>query len=78
MDIVVQVHRNILVVDSRLIAQDLGIKHKNFLETLNKYLSEIEEDWGRVAFETRVVKLPQGGSYKETWALLSEEQATLL
>ena len=78
MDIVVHVHRNVLVVDSRLIAQDLGIKHKNFLETLNKYLSEIEEDWGRVAFETRVVKLPQGGSYKETWALLSEEQATLL
>lgn len=78
MNIVVQVHENVLVVDSRLIAQDLDIKHKNFLETLNKYLPEIEEDWGRVAFETRLAKRPQGGSYKEKWALLSEEQATLL
>ena len=37
----------VLVVDSRLIAQELGIKHKNFLATLNKYIDEIEEDWGQ-------------------------------
>lgn len=27
----------LLVVDSRLIAEELGIQHKNFLATLDKY-----------------------------------------
>ena len=68
----------LLVVDSRLIAEDLGIQHKNFLATLDKYLEEIEEDWGAVAFETREFKTSQGNVSTERVAFLTEPQATLL
>ena len=68
----------ILVVDSRLIAQELGIQHKNFLATLSKYIDEIEEDWGQVAFETETVINSVGASNPVKFALLTEQQATLL
>ena len=71
-------HGEILVVDSRLIALELGIKHKNFLATLDKYLGEVEADWGQVAFETETVKNSVGASNTAKYALLTEPQATLL
>ena len=71
-------YQGVLVVDSRLIAQELGIKHKNFLATLNKYIYEIEEDWGQVTFETETVKNSVGASNCIKYALLNEQQATLL
>lgn len=67
-----------LVIDSRIIAANLDIEHKNLLATLDKYLNQIESKFGAVAFETRVVKRPQGGSYKEKWAWLNEQQATFV
>lgn len=67
-----------LVVDSRLIAEKLGIKHKNLLETLETYLTKIEEAFGAVAFETREFKTKQGNTSSERWAWLTEDQATLL
>ncbi|BAY23918.1 2OG-Fe(II) oxygenase [Calothrix sp. NIES-2100] len=71
-------HSGVLVVDSRLIAEDLGIQHKNFLATLDKYIDEIEEDWGQVAFETETVTNSVGASNSVKYALLTEPQATLL
>ncbi|MBW4674711.1 MAG: Rha family transcriptional regulator [Desmonostoc geniculatum HA4340-LM1] len=68
----------VLVVDSRLIAQELGIQHKNFLATLDKYIGEIEKDWGQVAFETETVTNSVGASNSVKYALLTEQQATLL
>ncbi|MFB2769811.1 Rha family transcriptional regulator [Pelatocladus sp. BLCC-F211] len=67
----------LLVVDSRLIAEELGIQHKNFLATLDKYIEEIEEDWGQVAFETETVET-SGGKQSQRVAFLTEPQATLL
>lgn len=68
--------RGKLVVDSRLIAQALGIQHKNFLTNIEKYEEEaVSEGFLPLAFETRMVKLPQGGSYEERWAWLDEEWA---
>lgn len=32
-----------LVVDSRLIADELGIEHRAFMQTIKKYLTEIQE-----------------------------------
>jgi phage regulator Rha-like protein len=63
-----------LVIDSRLIAQDLGVQHKNFLETLDKYQNLIEESFGIIAFETR--KSERGRS--ERVAYLNEDQATFV
>jgi phage regulator Rha-like protein len=61
-----------LVVDSRLVAADLGIKHKNFLETIRKYQKDLEE-FGRVAFETAV---ESKSNNPEVFCWLTEEQAT--
>lgn len=68
-----------LVVDSRLVAEALGIQHKNFLATIDKYRQDTEsEGFTPIAFEVRKVKLPQGGSYKERWAWLTETQLKTL
>ena len=67
-----------VVVDSRLIARELGIKHKNFLATIDKYREEIEEDWGQFAFKTETVTNSVGASNTAKYALLTEPQATLL
>lgn len=65
-----------LVVDSRLVAEALGIQHKNFLAMIEKHRQEAESDgFAPLAFETRMVKLPQGGSYKERWTWLDEKWA---
>lgn len=68
-----------LVVDSRLVAEALGIQHKNFLATIEKYRQEAEsEGFTPLIFKTRLVKLPQGGSYQERWVWLNEEWANYL
>jgi phage regulator Rha-like protein len=71
-------HNNVLVVDSRLIAERLAIKPKNFLATIEKYQSQIESSFGAVAFQTREFKTRQGNSSVERFAWLSEDQATFL
>ncbi len=64
---------NELRVDSRLIAEHLGIKHNNFVETLNKYQSELNE-LGSLPFQTETRKRQIGG-VKVKYALLNEDQA---
>jgi anti-repressor protein len=71
-------HNDVLVVDSRLIADRLAIKHKNFLATIEKYVSQIESCFGAVAFQTREFKTRQGNTSVERFAWLSEDQATFL
>jgi anti-repressor protein len=52
-DFIVSQHLdNILVVDSRLIAQELGIEHENFIETVRKYQKQAEQAFGVLRFET--------------------------
>ncbi len=68
----------VLVVDSRLVADSLLIKHKNFLATIDKYLSQIESSFGAIAFQTREFKTKQGNPSVERYAYLTEEQAIFL
>ena len=70
----------VIVVDSRLIAAQLGIQHKNFLGTIEKYNPKMASnpEMGPAAFETRLVKRLQGGTYEERWAWLTELQATFV
>ncbi len=66
---------NELRVDSRLIAENLGIKPHNFMETLNKYQSELKE-LGLLLFETGAVDTKgQRGIKYQKYALLNEDQA---
>ena len=66
-----------LVVDSRLIADELGIEHATLLKTIKKYLDRLERK-EPVRFEIDVVKRPQGGTYEVSYCYLNEYQATLL
>ena len=66
-----------LVVDSRLVAEDLGILHKNFMETIQSYQTLIEQKFGVLRFETEKPNNPKGGR-PERFVFLNEEQATFL
>jgi phage regulator Rha-like protein len=66
-----------LLVDSRLIAERLGIQHKPFFRTINKYLDVVEGSFGRVCFENATLKTA-GGTQQVVFALLTEPQATFL
>jgi phage regulator Rha-like protein len=45
---------DVLVVDSRLIADELGIEHRALMQTIKKYLTEIQE-FGHLTFENGTV-----------------------
>ena len=40
-----------LVVDSRLIADELGIEHEVFMRTVKKYETKIQQRFGIIRFE---------------------------
>lgn len=63
-------------VDSRLLAEHLAIQHKNVLALIDENKQEFEE-FGRVAFETRVLDT-KGGKQKQRIALLNEDQSYFL
>lgn len=70
----------ILTVDSRLVTAELGIQHKNFLVTIEKYNPKMASnpELGSVAFETREFQTKQGNVSIERWAWLTERQATFI
>ena len=68
-----------LVVDSRLIAERLGIEHRSFVRTTKKYQAHIEKRFGQVRFEiTPTKKDGSVGGDHPVYALLTEPQATVL
>ncbi len=67
----------ILVVDSRLVAQELGIEHHTLLKTIDKYSARLEAK-SPLRFEVDVVKRAQGGGSNTRYAWLNERQATSL
>ncbi len=67
----------ILVVDSRLVATELGIEHHTLLKTIDKYSARLEAK-SPLRFELDVVKRPQGGGSHTRYAWLDERQSTLL
>ena len=73
-NLTIQELNSVLVVDSRLIAESLGIAHKNLLATIDKYKQQIESTFGIIAFETR--KSKRGKPEKFAW--LTENQTTFL
>lgn len=68
-------HNGVSVVDSRLIADQLGIKHRNFLETLYKHQTLVEQRFGILTFKTEEIR---GRGQPERYVLLTESQATIL
>jgi phage regulator Rha-like protein len=68
-------HEGVLVVDSRLIAERLGIEHESFLRTLDAYQTQIEQAFGIIRFEIGKII---GRGRPQKYALLTEDQATFV
>jgi phage regulator Rha-like protein len=67
-----------LVVDSRLIATELGIEHRALMQTVKKHIEKIEMAFGVITFDMdKPLEGSQGGR-PEKYALLTEPQANLL
>lgn len=77
MSLAIAQHEGTLVVDSRLIADGLGIQHKNVLATIKKYVDEIQ-DFGHLAFQTETVSNTVGAKNAVVFCYLNEDQATYL
>lgn len=73
---VVEVGGN-FVVDSRLIAERLGIEHRSLMRSIDKYLGRLQAR-NQVRFEIAVAERPQGGTSETRFAYLDERQSMLL
>lgn len=60
--------------DSRVLAEGLGIKHRNLMENIRKYEGDLS-GFGHLPFKTEVGERIQGGGKAEIYALLNEDQA---
>jgi len=64
------------VVDSRLIAEELGIEHRSFIKTIKKYATQLQA-FGGLGFEIAPLKTA-GGVQNTTFCYLNENQATFV
>lgn len=71
----VQEQNEILVVDSRSIAEELGIEPYNLLGTIERYQDQLEQSFGPVLFDSEKLK---GRGRPQRFAFLTEEQATFV
>ena len=67
-------HKSDMLVDSRLIAKNIGIQHKHAFEQIKNFKSDFEEI-GILRFKTEEI---EGRGQPEKYALLNEDQAYLL
>lgn len=66
-----------LRVDSRLLAEQLGNKHKNSMALIERYFEKFKE-FGLLAFETEARPIGRHGGGDVRFALLNEDQAFFL
>lgn len=66
-----------LVVDSRLVAERLGIEHESFLRTIDTYQNDIEQAFGVFRFQFGKPQSGSGGR-PPRYVFLTEDQATVL
>lgn len=68
-----------LVVDSRLLSEQLGIEHDTIMKNLKTYQIEIEQAFGYLRFEIGTSKPNSNGAIHETkYALLTEDQSIFI
>ena len=71
----IQNQGGVLVVDSRLIAQDLGIEHRSLLQLIDDYQTQVEQAFGILRFENAEI---EGRGRPARFAFLTEDQATFV
>jgi phage regulator Rha-like protein len=68
-----------MVVDSRIIAEQLDIQHKSFLKLIRKHQVKLETKFGHLRFEISDVQMPNNATRQEvSHAWLNENQSTAL
>lgn len=75
-DITVIHHNNQDVVDSRILAEALGIEHRSFIRTIKKYATELQA-FGGLGFEIAPLQTA-GGVQNVTFCYLNEDQSTFV
>lgn len=76
-ELIIKKYNNIETVDSRIVAEELGIEHRALIQLIRTHQESIESNFERVAFEM----LPSetaGGIQNLTVAHLSEDQALFI
>lgn len=78
-DLLVVEKFDLLVVDSRLIASELGLPHNTWMtNVVRKYQSKIEDNFGVLHFENGKPETGSKGGRPELFAWLTEEQSNFL
>ncbi|NEQ78472.1 MAG: hypothetical protein F6K23_39080 [Okeania sp. SIO2C9] len=77
-ELIIVENEGALVVDSRLVAQELDIEHESFMETVYQYQTLTEEAFGVFRFQTGKPKGGSKGGRPPKYVLLTEDQATFL
>jgi len=77
-DSLVRIVNDTLFVDSRLIAQELGIQHESFMRTINSHKTAIEQGFGQLRFEIGTVTNSVKAANQIKYCLLTEDQATFI
>jgi len=67
-----------LLVDSRLIADRLGIQHESFIKTIRKHRERVEQRFGNLRFNIGTVTNSVGAVNETTFVLLTQEQVDYL
>jgi len=67
-----------LLVDSRIISEELGVQHKNLLETIKTHKSIVESEFGSLAFETDTEYQELTGVARNKCVHLTEDQAIFI
>lgn len=76
-ELVIQKYNDIETVDSRLVAEQLGIEHRALIQLIRTHQESIESNFERVAFEMLPLETA-GGVQNLTVAHLSEDQALFI
>jgi len=74
---IVSIENGSAVTTSMAIADGVGYEHATVIRLVRDNISDFQE-FGPLGFEIHVVNRPQGGGTKKEYALLNEQQATLL
>lgn len=63
------------VVDSRIIADELGVQHESLIRTIKTYQPTIEQEFGHLRFENGTVRNSVGAVNQIGFYFLTEDQA---
>lgn len=71
---ILTLEQGVLVCDSRDLATELGLKHDNFMQTIETHKASIQEHFGNLLFQTGTVTNSVKATNQVKYCLLTEDQ----